>query len=82
MMKITGLLLALILMTGCAHSELHYAYIAPNGSCGYKVMLHERFSGPDPELSKCMQLESAEVLADQINRDMQESWSGSWNDNR
>jgi len=77
-MKLTGLFLLTMLLTGCGgNGLLRYAYISPRTSCGYVVMLHEVAPSADDTVSKCMSLESATALAKKINADMGEDWSAS-----
>jgi hypothetical protein len=72
------LLLLLLPEMSCTHADyIQSAYIAPAGSCGYVVMLHDPIGGDrNPQLSKCLPLNEATVLAAQINKDMSGKWSG------
>jgi hypothetical protein len=63
---------------GCSRANyIRSAYIAPDGSCGYVVMLGDPIDGdPDPQLSRCLPIDEARKLADKINIDMDGKWSG------
>ena len=77
--RIVAVVLILGLSLGCGHYTplLRSAYIEPAGSCGYQVVIGMEttsLTSSDIVFSRCMTLDEAKALADQINRDMEGKW--------